>query len=199
MTTIETLERIEKSIQATNELLSVAEKYYKEDYRIFEYFGVLKKPDEYKRELLYLKSLREVVEYLGQETSIKIGKYLSVDVTCDFGNVCIGLYLEDYETENRLYNNVFGSHSGINEFIQKHIPELISPILGDTKYSYSFGSYDFSELFGDQLFGKNDNGRYYGNFELEKYTNDIKRVKAKIDYLRNLSKNETLLAEIDNW
>lgn len=196
MTGKEVLELINESIELNKNLLEISNLYYEKDYKMFDFF-ICRKPKEYEREISYLKALKEVFEYLGDESKIKLGKYLSVGVVYWGEDIRISLWLTDDEIENKLYDCVFGSHSGINEFVQKHIPELISLVLGSTKYSYALGSYDFSEIFGNQEFGKDKYGFYYP-FENEKYKNDIGRMKAKIDFIKNLSKKEDLINGIDN-
>ena len=141
------------------------------------------------------------VEPIGE--SIKLGKYLVWSFWLSGNRISMSLQLSHDETHSKLYNYVFGSHSGINEWVQDHIVPLVSVILGDTSYSYAFGSWDlknvstFFDHFGKEYDNYNKRWDIYPTYKKEKYDEDLERAKKIINWLIDLSTKKELMEDID--
>lgn len=140
---------------------------------------------------------------------IKLGKYLYWSFGFYIGcggrlhmNLCLS---SDTDAPSKLYDYVFGSSSGIGEWVDKHIVPLISVILGDTAYSHAFGSWDLkyvSDFFdhcGKEYDSYHKEWSLYHSYEKEKYNKDVEQAKKLIDWLIELSKKEELMKDIDKF
>jgi len=135
----------------------------------------------------------ELLQYWQSKLGDKEHLYLGNDNLIDL-EFCIGrcnVYIGDNELENKLYENLFGSHSGINEFIQKTYIKMLCPLLGDTSYCHAFGSYDLECVLKslENRFKEKD-VYYFDKDEMKKY---IDKCKQKIDYLFYIANNETII------
>ena len=109
----------------------------------------------------------------------------------------------DTGVDSKLYDYVFGSHSGIGEWVGKHIVPLVSVILGSTAYSHAFGSWDLAYIpqFFDHCGKEYDSYRKeytrYSHWEKDRYAKDIEQAKKLIDWLIELSTKQELMDDID--
>ncbi|MBR6515883.1 MAG: hypothetical protein IKT40_03390 [Bacilli bacterium] len=174
-------------------------------------------PDEIlnlNRNVLYNDMTIEITEYYLSKVDpkieeIKLGKYLKWYFGF-YGGANPTLHMDlvlsnDTNTRAKLYDYVFGSHSGIREWVNKHIVPLISVILGDTAYSHAFGSWDLkyvSDFFihcGKEYDNFNKKWELYYSFDKEKYNKDVEQAKKLIDWLIELSEKEKLMKDIDRF
>jgi len=160
------------------------------------------KPDELARHIMFYKAMLTVFEYYAEKVNgadcIMLGKYVGVSMSVFGPDLRFSLYLEDGETESKLYDLIFGSHSGINEFFQDHFPDLFSIILGSTNYSHAFNSYDLNDAFGFfKHFGYETYERKNMCWNQEAFDKQIERAKRIIDWFIKLSQDTNLMADID--
>ena len=195
------IKRLKDTIELYKRVKIEADSVYENDY-----MAVSKelKPDELNRNIMYYKAILSVYEYwnekLGDKDTLMLGKYIGFYMyVYDNGSIRCNLCLEDRETEGKLYDYVFGSHSGINEFFQNHFPDLFSVILGDTGYSYALGSYDLKNVFNFfEHFGYDGNWDFkYLFYQQEKYDKQVEKAKKILDWFFKLSKDTELMSDID--
>ena len=186
-----------KGIKAEIELCEKIQKEYKEA-KLPSMIGGGDYDQE--RKIMYLKAVIEILEYYSSKANrkgeIPFGKYL------DFRIDCVGHNLRSYicikrDMTSKLYNAVFGSYSGTHEFIDKHFPEMISVILGSTKYSYALGSWDLqyaAHYFNNFGYAKPEKIQYYwSQKELDK---EIENGKKAIDWFVEMSKKD-IMKDVD--
>ena len=176
---------------------------HEKDYQIFESITAFK-PDEIERKSKYLSYVIKLLEYyqekLGEKEELTFGKHVYVSLSLYGERLYCGVYAASGELESKLYDRVFGSHSGINEFFQDHFPDLFSVVLGSTGYSHAFGSFDiknglrFFERFGYSHYDKDYKCFYWSDADFEK---DLEKGKAILDWFFKLSSNEELMADVD--
>ena len=153
-----------------------------------------------ERRILYYKAMIEVAEYyqekLGDRDHFNFGKYIGMDIDICCGSFRFGFYLVDDDVEGKLYNRVFGSHSGINEWFRDHFVDLVSVCLGNTNYSHAFGSYDLNDfVYFFERFGKKDKDNLL--YSLDEFKKDVESAKKKIDWLDKFSTQNDFLADFD--
>lgn len=198
------LEKDIEDVRDTLKVLRSTQRDLQEDkdknYRVFEILPNEFNPDRMMRRIWYYKAIIEVAEYyqekLGDRDHFDFGKYSSFSLDICFGRIRFGVYLSDDETEGKLYDYIFGSHSGINEWYEAHITQLITLMFGETNYSHAFGSHDLTDIIHFfKNFGQNKDGLYW---EYEKFENDVKHAKKIIDWLDNVSTNhQDLIKDFD--
>lgn len=160
------------------------------------------KPDTLKRKIMYYKAILNVYEYflekLGEKERLMLGKYISASMST-FGNeLRFNIYLADDETESKLYDYVFGSHSGINEFVQEHFPDIFSVILGSTGYSHAFGCYDLNNALDFfKHFGYTDYECELLCWDQKEFDTQIDKAKKILDWFFKLSEDTELMNDID--
>ena len=180
----------------------------KNDYESLPYETSAKMPYYFKynfnQTILRLKATLKVMEHykevVGDNEDIKIGKYLSFGVSLyDYDNSIGGtFYFADDEAESKLYDNVFGSHSGINEFFFTHFIPIISAMLGNTNYSHAFGSRDLTDIMNFfKRFGYKSSDKKELLWDIKEFDNHVKIANNYIDLVVELSKNESVVADID--
>lgn len=148
-------------------------------------------PRTLERKINYYKAILTVYEYYLEKGDLMFGKYISASMSFCGDKLCFNLYLEDSETEDKLYDCVFGSHSGINIFVRDHFPDIFSVILGNTGYSRAFGCFDFnSALDFFKHFGYVDGDQK----ELDKQIDQAKKI---LDWFFKLSENTELMNDVD--
>ncbi len=193
------IKRLNNTIKLYESFKVDAESMHTKDYDAVPY-GV--RPDDLERKIMYYKAVLTVYEYflekLGEKESLTLGKYVSASMDT-FGNTLrFSLYLEDRETECKLYNYVFGSHSGINEFVQEHFPDIFSVILGSTSYSHAFGCYDLKDALDFfKSFGYTDYKRETLCWDQKEFDNKISKAKDILDWFFRLSEDTELMNDID--
>lgn len=192
-------EHLKNTIKLFENLKTEAELAYERDYTAVpsEY-----RPDELDRKIMRCKAVLKVYEYftdkLNGKEKLMLGKYLGIYMSLYVEDLRFGLYLADNEIEGKLYDYVFGSHSGINEFFQDHFVDIISVILGRTGYSHALGSYDLKDVFS---FFERFGYRNYQNktlwFEQSEFDSQIETAKKIIDRLFGMCENAELTGDID--
>ena len=136
----------------------------------------------------YYKAILTVYEYYLEKGGLMFGKYISASMSFYEDKLWFNLYLEDSETEDKLYNCVFGSHSGINIFVQDHFPDIFSLIMGSTD---AFGCFDFkSGLDFFKHFG-------YVDGDQKELDRQIDQAKKILDWFFKLSENTELMNDVD--
>lgn len=198
-TEIENLRQAVKNLETIKVDLSAA---HEKNYRAFDYTYDLK-PDNVERKINFINSMIKVMEYyqekLGEREELKIGKYVNVSISAYNGSLYLGLYYGDDETEGKLYDRVFGSHSGINEFVQDHFPDLFSVMLGSTGYSHAFGSYDFKDVLRVfKNFGYEDYERKSICYSQKDFDKHINSAKKHLDWLFEITSNKDLIEDVDH-
>lgn len=160
------------------------------------------KPDKLESKIMYYKAILNVYEYfmekLGEKESLMLGKYISASIDAFGDTLRFGLYLTDGETESKLYDCVFGSHSGINEFVQEHFPDIFSVILGSTGYSHALGCYDLhSALNFFKSFGYRDYEHKALCWDQKDFDKQIDTAKKIFDWFFRLSEDADLMNDVD--
>ena len=138
-------------------------------------------------------------EVLEHNTTINLGKFVVFDF--EYGYFCMC----NSKIHNLLYNNIFGSYSGINEWFSDWFTKIASPMLGCTNYSHALGSFDLEDIvhrfknFGkewDSYNGRYEYTRYYKSGKVDK---QLEYCKECYHYLIELSKNEKFINTLDSF
>lgn len=147
------------------------------------------------RKLMFLKATLEVYEYLagklGEEEYMPLGQYLDISFWMGGGDqlLCDICFKDDLV--GKLYNRVFGSYSGINEFTKEHIYDMLSVILGGTAYSHAFNVTDLNDMLRVfERFGHDDTLKDCYHYRQEEFDKDVVRAKGVIDILFGLSQSD---------
>lgn len=158
------------------------------------------RPNEIERRISYYKAMIEAAEYyqekLGDKDHLDFGKYIGMGIDICFGNFRFLFYLTNNDVESKLYDRIFGSHSGINEWFEDKFIDLLSVCLGETNYSHAFGSQDLTDfVYFFKRFGQKDEKTLLWNWaEFEK---DIIKAKRMIDWLVELSSKKEFFEDFD--
>ena len=193
------IEKLNDTIKLYENLKAGSESVFAKNYDAVPYEV---RPDELERKIMYYKAILTVYKYflekLGEKEELMLGKYISVSVNTFSDDLGVSLYLEDRETANKLYDYVFGSHSGINEFVQEHFPDIFSVILGSTGYSHALGCYDLNSAFYFfKRFGYTDYKRESLCWCQKDFDGQIDRAKKILDWFFKLSEDTKLMNDID--
>lgn len=196
---VRTIKSLKDTIKLYESLMVESNALYSKNYDAVPYDL---KPDELLRHSMFYKAMLTVFEYYAEKVNgadyIMLGKYVGVSMSVFGNDLRFGLYLKDDETESKLYDLIFGSHSGINEFFQDHFLDLFSVVLGNTNYSHAFGSYDLNDAFGFfKHFGYEDREHKRLCWKQEDFDKQIERAKRIIDWFVKLSQNTNLMADVD--
>lgn len=196
------IDRLKETVKFLATVKVDADATYEKDYRILESITEFK-PDEIEKKSKYLSYVIKLLEYyqekLGEKEELTFGKHTYISLNIYGERLDCGIYANG-ELRSKLYDCVFGSFSGINEFFEDHFPDLFSIILGDTGYSYALNSFDiknglsFFERFGYSRYDKDFKYLYWSDDDFEK---DLKQGKAILDWFFKLSNNEELMADMD--
>lgn len=185
-----------------------------DDHEVYGYDNIGKLVTQLKTNVMYNNMTIEICEYYLSKVDPAVGKIkLGRNLNWYFGIFSsngdprphMDLVLDrDTGVSSKLYDYVFGSHSGIGEWVDKHIVPLISVMLGSTAYSHAFGSWDLSfisrffEHCGKEYDSYNDRYDRYGYWHQEKYSADVEQAKKLIDWLIELSTKQELMDDIDH-
>lgn len=199
------IELLKEGIKANELLKETIVKIKEKDYRVEEFF-LPNDSDEWKidKRIKYYNAVLEVATYyqekLGDREYFDFGKYTNLSIDICNGNLRCWIGLKDNKTESKLYDGIFGSHSGINEWYRDKIVPLLSVFLGDTTYSRAFGSFDLTSAdhFFD-YFGKNkrNENKFEFYWDEKDFLQDIKTAKAIIDWFDKLSLEKDLFKDFD--
>ena len=184
------------------------------DHEVYGYDNIGQLVTQLKTNVMYNNMTIEICEYYLSKVDPAVGKIkLGKNLDWYFGIFSsngdprphMDLVLDrDTGVSSKLYDYVFGSHSGIGEWVDKHIVPLISVMLGSTAYSHAFGSWDLSfisrffEHCGKEYNSYNDRYNKYGYWHQEKYNSDVEQAKKLIDWLIELSTKQELMDDIDH-
>ena len=184
------------------------------DHEVYGYDNIGQLVAQLKTNVMYNNMTIEICEYYLSKVDSAVGKIkLGKNLDWYFGIFSsngdprphMDLVLDrDTGVSSKLYDYVFGSHSGIGEWVEKHIVPLISVMLGSTAYSHAFGSWDLSfisrffEHCGKEYDSYNDRYDKYGYWHQEKYNKDVEQAKKLIDWLIELSTKQELMDDIDH-
>ena len=142
----------------------------------------------------YNKMCIDILEYfmekLGDKEELQLGKYLTCWMDMCETRIRIGFSLNN-EVESKLYDEVFGSHSTIYVWTEKHIIPMLT--LLTPRYL------DFESVisFFENVGTKGDcNGRQLA-WDASTYTNGETEAKKIIDDIFNLAEDEEVLKDID--
>ena len=196
------IDRLKETIKFLATVKIDADAAYEKDSYMFGKIDAFK-PDEIERKSKYFSYVIKLLEYyqekLGEKEELTFGKHTYIDLSLYGERLYCGIYANG-ELRSKLYDCVFGSYSGINEFFEDHFPDLFSVILGNTGYSHAFGSFDinnglkFFERFGYSHYEKDCKLFHWSDADFEK---DLEKGKAILDWFFKLSNNEELMADID--
>ena len=197
------IDRLKETVKLLAVIKVDVDAAHEKDYQIFESITSLK-PDEIERKSKYLSYVIKILEYfqekLGEKEELNFGKHIHIELNLYGERLYCGMYIASGELESKLYDCVFGSHSGINEFFRDHFPDLFSVVLGSTGYSHALGSFDikdglsFFERFGYSSYTK-DCKRFYWNDD--DFKKDLEKGKAILDWFFKLFNDEELMADVD--
>ena len=134
--------------------------------------------------------LEYFAEKLGDKGELNIGKYFTCWMDVCETRIRIGFSLND-ELESKLYDEVFGSHSTIYEWTEKHILPLLS--LVTNKYLDFEDTIDFFERIGTEG-GSND---LRLSWDASTYAKGVTVAKKIIDNIFKLAEDEEVLKDID--
>ncbi len=143
-------------------------------------------------EIKYNKMIVALLEYWMEEVGseeIKLGKYIRMYLRVLQTRLELDFCL-DLELCSRLYDEVFGSHSTIYLWVEKHFPSVFGMILG---YSLDDNLIQFNNL-GTQT---RNNGERHLCWNDSEFNEDCKRGKRMIKALVELSKNAELMNDLD--
>lgn len=185
------------------------------NHEVYGYDNIGQLVTQLKTNVMYNNMIIEICEYYLFKVDPAVGKIkLGKNLNWYFGifssngdpRLHMDLVLDrDTGVDSKLYDYVFGSHSGIGEWVDTHIVPLISVILGSTSYSHALGSWDLSfishffEHCGKGYDSYHDRYDRYSYWDKEKYNKDIEQAKKLIDWLIELSKKEELMKDIDRF
>lgn len=193
------IKRLNDTIKLYESFKAASDTLYDKDYEAIPYNV---RPNELGRKIMYYKATLNVYEYflekLGEKGSLMLGKYIGASMDVCSNELRFGLYLMDNETESKLYNYAFGSHSGINEFVQEHFPDIFSVILGSTSYSHSLGSYDLDDALNFfKYFGYENYRRESLCWDQKDFDKQIEKAKKIVDWFFKLSEDTELMNDVD--
>ena len=129
-------------------------------------------------------------EKLGDKGELNIGKYFTCWMNVCESRIRIGFGLND-ELESKLYDEVFGSHSTIYEWTEKHILPMLT--LLTSKYLDFESVIDFFEHIGTE--GGSNNRRLA--WDTSTYTKGADAAKKIVDNIFKLAEDEEALKDID--
>lgn len=154
---------------------------------------------DFQEEVWYVDMAIDVLQYyqskLVDRDKIQFTKYFAFDVW--YGErLSFNIYLDDDETESKIYNNICDSHSMINEFVQNdkfiRLIDLICPVEGGWGFGKVRKSFEDSVRTLNAL-------KVIDKYSSEKdYKDKAKRTKIALDYLFELSENKELMNDIEN-
>ena len=185
------IEQYKKAVEKIDEMLNIGEQV--EDSCEGIIFGDL------KQTRFRLNNKIKLDEVLEHNTTIYLGKFVG------FGFKYGDFYIYNTELHNLLYNNIFGSYSGINEWFSDWFTKIVSPMLGCTNYSYALGSFDLEDIVrGFKRFGKEWNSVKNRYEELDfrcprTIDEQLEYCKECYDFLVELSKNEKFINTLDSF
>ena len=185
------IEQYKKAVEKIDEMLNIGKQV--EDVCEGIIFGDL------KQTRFRLNNKIKLDEVLEHNTAINLGKFVG------FGFKYGDFYIRNSELHNLLYDNIFGSYSGINEWFSDWFTKIVSPMLGCTNYSYSLGSFDLEDIVQCfKRFGKewNSNKNQYEEitfFYPKLVDEQLEYCKECYDYLVELSKNEKFINMLDSF
>jgi len=193
------IKKLKDTIKLYESLKIEAESIYTKNYEAVPYDL---RPDALERKIMYYKAITTVYEYfldkLGEKESLTLGKYISASMSAFDNTLSFNVYLVDGETESKLYNQVFGSHSGINEFVQEHFPDIFSVILGNTGYSHALGCYNLNNALNFfKSFGYRDYKRESLCWAQKDFDKQIDTAKKILDWFFRLSEDTELMNDVD--
>lgn len=175
-----------------------------DDHEVYGYDNIGQLITQLKTNVMYNNMVIEICEYYLSKVDpavgkIKLGKNLDwyFGIFSSQGDIRphMDLVLDrDTGVPSKLYEYVFGSHSGICEWVDKHIIPLISVII--RCFNLSSISHMF-ERFGKEYDSYNKEYDKYGYWHQEKYDSDVEQAKQLIDYLIELSTKQELMDDID--
>ena len=184
-----------------------------DDREVYGYDNVGQLITRLKTNVMYNNMVIEICEYYLSKVDPTVGRillgrnldwYFGIFPSQGDNRLHMDLTLNrDTGIDSKLYDYVFGSHSGIGEWVDKHIVPLVSVILGSTAYSHALGSWDlafisqFFEHCGKEYDSYNQKYNKYGYWDQEKYNSDVKQAKKLIDWLIELSTKQELMDDID--
>ena len=135
--------------------------------------------------------LEHFVEKLGDKEELHLGKYFTCWLDMCETRIRIGFSLND-EVESKLYDEVFGSHSTIYEWTEKHILPLLTLIT--SRYLDFERTISFFEHIGTETDCNNNCHLACSN---SIYTKNGTEAKKIIDKIFKLSEDEEVLKAID--
>ena len=142
----------------------------------------------------YNKMCIDILEYfmekLGDKEELQLGKYLTCWMDMCETRIRIGFSLNN-EVESKLYDEVFGSHSTIYVWTEKHIIPMLT--LLTPRYVNFEHTVDFFEHVGT----KGDSNDRQLAWSASTYTNGETEAKKIIDDIFNLAEDEEVLKDID--
>lgn len=184
-----------------------------DDHEVYGYDNVGQLITNLKTNVMYNNMVIEICEYYLSKVDPAVGRimlgrnldwYFGIFPSQGDNRLHMDLTLNrDTGVDSKLYDYVFGSHSGIGEWVDKHIVPLVSVLLGSTTYSHAFGSWDLSSIShffehcGKEYDSYNKRYNKYGYWYQEKYDSDVKQAKKLIDWLIELSTKQELMDDID--
>ena len=170
-----------------------------DDHEVYGYDNIGQLITQLKTNVMYNNMVIEICEYYLSKVDPAVGKIkLGRNLNWYFGifssqgdqRLHMDLVLDrDTGVNSKLYDYVFGSHSGICEWVDKHIVPLVSVNL-------SFIS-RFFEHCGKEYDKYNKRYDKYGYWSQEKYDSDVEQAKKLIDWLIELSTKQELMDDID--
>lgn len=183
------------------------------DHEVYGHDNVGQLITKLKTNVMYNNMVIEICEYYLSKVDPAVGRimlgrnldwYFGIFPSQGDNRLHMDLTLNrDTGVDSKLYDYVFGSHSGIGEWVDKHIVPLVSVMLGSTSYSHALGSWDLSfisqffEHCGKEYDSYNKKYNKYGYWDQKKYNSDVEQAKKLIDWLIELSTKQELMDDID--
>lgn len=198
----EEIEKIEKQIDYIKKIYDYIISEKENAYKILGYDYKSKMPifDYYKLEHMIkdYEYLKEVLVELKKENIDITKKYFITD------NIYLQVFLWNdtftfyfyIDNDSWFYENYIGSHSGINEWIDKLVCEEYDLFSGNSSYNHAFGTVTMND-YRNRIENKKE--KYYSDRKY-KVEEVVKAIKSLIDYFtdENNKTKETIIDEINH-
>ena len=158
-----------------------------------------------EKEIIYYENIQKLLKEIGgEQKEYSFGKYFSFCFSYSLfqGITCYLKFNEEHKyMYNKLYDVVFGSYSGISEFINKIFIPIFSSILGISSYTYAINIISLTEMIRSiEHFGKtfcNSTKEYEFINDKEQMEQNKKCVLNYLNFFEKISKDTKITEKFD--
>lgn len=139
---------------------------------------------------------KQIIDFCSnvKQTEFRLGKYITFSFSIIDTDFHLGIYWSDEKTESKLYSDIFGSHSGINEFTAEVLVKLLDTVYGMTHYSYAFDSesiLDIKKAIDSFGYRRIDSKKeMIPEYDTTAWKKDIDNTNNALEFLRKLTCNK---------